>query len=77
MSGHLGVTGITSKKNKRKREYLPLFKTKCKGRDCLSLEEFAHWESSIFPSKSFPFKVLDDNGGGKISHQEYEKKKVF
>ena len=61
------------KKNKRRREYLALFKKKCKDRDSLSLEEFAQRESSVFPFKSFPFKWLGDNGDGKISKQEYEK----
>ena len=35
------------KKNKRRREYLALFKTKCKGLDGLSLEQFTSWESSL------------------------------
>ncbi len=61
-------------KSKRRREYLVLFKmVTCKDRDGLSLEEFAHWDSSVFPFESFPFKWLDDNGDGKISTQEYEK----
>jgi hypothetical protein len=61
------------KKNKRRREYLALFKAKCSDRDGLSLEEFASLESKSFPFKSFPCKWLDDNGVGKISQQEYEK----
>ena len=61
------------KKNKRRREYLALYKTGCTDRDGISLEEFALWESSVFPFKSFPFKWLGDNGDGKISKQEYEK----
>jgi hypothetical protein len=61
------------KKNKRRREYLALFKAKCNDRDGLKLEEFASWESKSFPFESFPFKWLDDNGDGKISKQEYEK----
>ena len=38
------------KKNKRKREYLALFKATCKDRDVFA-GEFAFWELSVFPFK--------------------------
>jgi hypothetical protein len=64
------------KKNKRRREYLALFKTKRKDRDGhITQEEFASLKSSVFrfSFNSFPFKLLDDNRDGKISQQEYAK----